>query len=986
MERDVTFGGAAIAETIRALAGADLKLPSSAAELLESQGVIQWRDFQQWSTFGSLWTHLLPERNDCLWLDIVLHDPVGDRFVYTAVYKGRHPGVFENFKTIQKEADTDFYRKEVTSLSRLFVEGVISWEKRRPIVVLRCIHDSWEFQVSPSGYGSPITVVTMKQPGLNQDINQGLVNEVWVGLGNRVSKATGFDAVFDKMRGFADAKLDSSALARYFVWLAYLPKWKTYLYFPLPGFTRKTGALVFAFSEELTNSAIHQFCGALEPKAAVLALLVARAASASVHGLARKAAEAAVMARNMSHNLGSHALVKINAELLQGRVPESVELVGYVQQRMDFVARVAVDWPTWWQPLFFFRDVVAPFKAQTLLLDLLVADDGYNGENIHFQIAVARGDSPFEWQAWDQSSEAPPVVDDPLIGLPGGVIGRQALYGLLENAMRNAARHNKPPAPAGLTIYLGVREQDDHYDLLYADSVSEIDDNRLSAIRGIVEEPLTGADGSVAGAHWGTHEMKVCARFLAYDGRAESRAIERLQADRVPVPTEGSGTNKVLSYWLRLQKPSLVCLLDFGDQNDTPSDGLNSSICKRLGVRYLRAAGQELNSSGDTLLDEVRRIAPHLLCIRSTASSSPAVRGWLHSYAHRLPARILLADGGSPDAGGYVALNGDQFLPPNRNQEDVERWILALYKAWIVGLASQRRALPLHLVVHINDEDSPLKKRWSAVRENFQRATGTDSALQVDIAGAVEEVPRSGTALVLRDHDENPGTLQLQNVLFWQTWGIGFRQAKIAVENPPQGFGGLFWLLEAFEAGLLRVLVIDERVAEKVFEARENAIALSRMGILRAFAGIVVVPAIEIRGKLRSLREEWEGLTFGKDGFVGLRLDDNGLAGAPLYGFIGGKLTRYDFLQSGPFGAPPFDVAVIHRTQLDRFSAQDAKTLIQSLKERLARRVVITSGRGSLLARDPFRDWPFVDFSAIDSCVIRDLWKVGLVAPLMAAL
>jgi len=47
MERDVTFGGAAIAETIRALAGEDLKLPSSAAELLESQGVIQWHQFQK---------------------------------------------------------------------------------------------------------------------------------------------------------------------------------------------------------------------------------------------------------------------------------------------------------------------------------------------------------------------------------------------------------------------------------------------------------------------------------------------------------------------------------------------------------------------------------------------------------------------------------------------------------------------------------------------------------------------------------------------------------------------------------------------------------------------------------------------------------------------------------------------------------------------------------------------------------------------------
>jgi hypothetical protein len=93
-----------------------------------------------------------------------------------------------------------------------------------------------------------------------------------------------------------------------------------------------------------------------------------------------QAAQAQIMSRNMSHNLGSHALARIKSSDLKNEPRDGERLLGYLQERMDFVARVATEWPTWREPVLFYGDLVRGFFKQGMLLNNLIADDGYSAK------------------------------------------------------------------------------------------------------------------------------------------------------------------------------------------------------------------------------------------------------------------------------------------------------------------------------------------------------------------------------------------------------------------------------------------------------------------------------------------------------------------------------------------------------------------------------------------------------------------------------
>jgi len=97
---------------------------------------------------------------------------------------------------------------------------------------------------------------------------------------------------------------------------------------------------------------------------------------------ARRTAVASIMARNMSHNIGSHVLpsTKLLSRLPIGATEDKIrefkremqQFHAYLQQRMDFNAQVVTYRVTWGEPLFFFRDLLQGFFQQTILLNLLI--------------------------------------------------------------------------------------------------------------------------------------------------------------------------------------------------------------------------------------------------------------------------------------------------------------------------------------------------------------------------------------------------------------------------------------------------------------------------------------------------------------------------------------------------------------------------------------------------------------------------------------
>lgn len=163
-------------------------------------------------------------------------------------------------------------------------------------------------------------------------------------------------------------------------------------------------------------------------------------------------AVSAIMARNMSHNIGSHVLARYASTISkdgpptleeQRAPPPNVQPIDprtdfliYLQKRMDFLAEIGTsDKAFWTQPL------VLKTQLDQLSLDVQIG-----------RLAIQRG-------ARRQAAMSPMLAyisgkdgtranvtfvgnEKLLFSCPGGEVGVHALYVVLENIIRNSARHN----------------------------------------------------------------------------------------------------------------------------------------------------------------------------------------------------------------------------------------------------------------------------------------------------------------------------------------------------------------------------------------------------------------------------------------------------------------------------------------------------------------------------------------------------------------
>src|ERR1039458_3807875 len=117
---------------------------------------------------------------------------------------------------------------------------------------------------------------------------------------------------------------------------------------------------------------------------------------------------------------------------------------------MDFIARALGETPSHPEPMFFINDLLKGFMSETVLLNTLLSDRGYDCKNIEFHVELPGGKQTMVWTgtAHDKTLRHATFTlgehcpfSDLLIAIPGGMTGRHAFYAFLENAMRNAAKY-----------------------------------------------------------------------------------------------------------------------------------------------------------------------------------------------------------------------------------------------------------------------------------------------------------------------------------------------------------------------------------------------------------------------------------------------------------------------------------------------------------------------------------------------------------------
>lgn len=218
--------------------------------------------------------------------------------------------------------------------------------------------------------------------------------------------------------------------------------------------------------------------------------------AAEILSRGRLAAVAAIMGRNMSHNIGSHVLARMSEPVVELRKGEDIKaLFKYLQERMDFIAQVSTSMPSWAVDLPW-QEIVGYFEGQALLLDNIASFKGLGKSNIQIK--------------YNPDSLC-------YVSVPNGLVGRHAFFSVMENIIRNSARYGC--ASGNLVIDISITDHDqDFWRIAIRDSWSRVTADLLDKLNAMLAEPLVESDGRVKSNYWGMKEIKISSAYLRLIG------------------------------------------------------------------------------------------------------------------------------------------------------------------------------------------------------------------------------------------------------------------------------------------------------------------------------------------------------------------------------------------------------------------------------------------------------------------------------------
>lgn len=386
---------------------------------------------------------------------------------------------------------------------------------------------------------------------------------------------------------------------------------------------------------------------------------------------AEKSAKAAIMSRNMSHNLGSHVMAYLKQKL--GSVPailnkenkvlsnlylyddnelskttkESVEMpflvglgrfIGYLQERQDYIATIATDYIPYGAPVnmkdaiydelnpdlrHLRHNTAESDKDQNLpfnvLLSYIAKSEGLSRENMEAHGSITGIETEHDilmgYICYGENDESEPhifgfepvysVSSDPALeemrkinfSLPGGLVGRQAIFSIVENLIRNAAKHGDTSKVKNLNILFDVidgaqikdgsavrireRLSDPEYRDLYVHA-SDINDLYLLTITDNLtynphlasnilasglEEPYIDSGGQMTTGNKGIKEIRISSAWLRNDANETNYFRKNDAVDskkKAPLVSIEVTPDKHLRYIIALHKNKRVAFINQG--------------------------------------------------------------------------------------------------------------------------------------------------------------------------------------------------------------------------------------------------------------------------------------------------------------------------------------------------------------------------------------------------------------------------------------
>ena len=355
----------------------------------------------------------------------------------------------------------------------------------------------------------------------------------------------------------------------------------------------------------------------------------------SVRYYSISAAIGSIMSRNGSHNIGSHVLAALSHNV--GTMPDDRVLYQYIQQRMDYIATATTDFPNWVQPTMLLGVLMKGFLSQRHLLDHISESEGlsawqFQGCKLGNEAKAKQPWLQFHIRKWnngkyidlieydqEEGHNRVNLSEDVALAIPGGTVGNHAFYTIIENVIRNAAKHdwavNVTAKDRPLPIYIdfkdSINERDVQIEIWAKVTALKVDDKTKGSLdkKGVeswikrlddgtdkdvsefaqlpihrqmqvlIERPFISNDGSLRRENWGLAEMKISAGYL---NRIDIGAIGGLELEKydpehnciiLPIARK-EGNEYYLAYRFYVPKPREVLIM--------VPDATNTTVVKKL--------------------------------------------------------------------------------------------------------------------------------------------------------------------------------------------------------------------------------------------------------------------------------------------------------------------------------------------------------------------------------------------------------------------
>jgi len=771
-----------------------------------------------------------------------------------------------------------------------------------------------------------------------------------------------------------------------------------------------------------------------------------------------RAAAAAILARNMSHNIGSHVTPRTHLADLQQRVRDLLiqddawdgrdwnhlafpmiselkdRLDEYIQRKAEFIAEFSTDPLISTRGAWFFQDVIRPLVTNTALMDTLAANEGFTYKTFDKPRLViccrrkTEGSDPKEFKVqyrsvwfpaesfkWSTSPLGAPYAmrhleyvdqelypetdsksgegaDDIRVALPGPV-GEMAIYSILENIIRNAAKHgtgDRGPVEDRNPLYVDVLINDqgatsNYCDLEVWDNLTVPTDSLCDHLQGLIKEDIIDKSGQLRLGGWGTTEMVLCADLLNGTPPGQIPDAHALSVNCIQRSTSSTGngdkTNRLV---FNFKIPKARTAIFFGWE-----DGLAKQLRDDLASHGYPVMALDVL----TKRPDVRLAACDFAVIDARELTAEQINA-IHAQRHRLPFRIIMA-GREPveEVLGDTLKDWvkrcrwtDDAFPPLETPGQLATW---LWKEWVAHMAKDVPAVGVDVFLQQKGDEQPTSQ-WKKNANSFQaRNAGTTTPVAVRVwaqglANRVECV----TAHKEVQNNERRVVFDRHGIMTEEAGSGGGGESRIVfIDKQSADFDALFntrfsepWTApyEMAEAGLLNILVIDERIAQNALKkfsgsgAGRDAFRRACMGNadkpvdvwhLARKAGVHIATHIEVPPAKEDdkkivfdiTKQDWTEKAEMKDAYVCVKIIEE----AP-------EIKKIEVSNNMQGKLEDINAVIVHQGVIDRINGK-VEGLGDRLLEHLDSRfwLIVESGRGIPLEVQK-TNYKFLTFSAIE--------------------